>query len=72
MFDHVGIGATNLKASKEFFLKALFPLGVSVVMEVPDAVGLGRDHKPSFWLGASAAQCGPLHLAFTAETRKAR
>ena len=69
MFDHIGIGATHLKASKEFFLKALAPLDVSVVMEFPDAVGLGRDRKPSFWLGASTAQCGPLHLAFTAETR---
>jgi catechol 2,3-dioxygenase-like lactoylglutathione lyase family enzyme len=38
-------------------------------MEVPDAVGLGRDRKPSFWLGASTVPCGPLHLAFTAETR---
>jgi catechol 2,3-dioxygenase-like lactoylglutathione lyase family enzyme len=69
VFDHVGIGATNLKASKEFFLKALSPLGVSVVMEVADAVGLGRNHKPSFWLGVSTVQPGPLHLAFTAETR---
>ena len=69
MLDHIGIGATNLKASREFFLKALSPLGVSVVKEVPGAVGLGRDHKPSFWLGASSKQCGPLHLAFTAETR---
>jgi len=70
VFDHIGIGATNLKASKEFFLKALAPLGVSVAMEVDDAVGLGRDHKPSFWLGASSAPCGPLHLAFVAETRR--
>ena len=69
MFDHIGIGFTNLKASKEFFLKALSPLGVSVVMEAADAVGLGRDQKPSFWLSASSVQSGPLHLAFTAETR---
>lgn len=69
MLDHIGIGATNLKASKAFFLAALAPLGVSVVKEIPEAVGLGRDGKPSFWLGASEVQCGPLHLAFTAETR---
>lgn len=69
MFDHIGIGASNLEASKTFFVKALAPLGVTVVMEVPDGVGLGRDHKPSFWLGASTVKCGPLHLAFTAETR---
>ena len=69
MFDHIGIGASNLEASKTFFVKALAPVGVTVVMEVPDAVGLGRDHKPSLWLSASTVKCGPLHLAFTAETR---
>ena len=69
MFDHIGIGASNLEASKIFFVKALAPVGVTVVMEVPDAVGLGRDHKPSLWLSASTVKCGPLHLAFTAETR---
>jgi len=69
VFDHIGIGASNLEASKTFFVKALAPLGVTVVMEVPDGVGLGRDHKPSFWLSASTVKCGPLHLAFTAETR---
>ena len=47
MFDHIGIGATNLEASKTFFLEALAPLGVAVALEVPDAVGLGRDHQPS-------------------------
>ena len=70
MFDHIGIGASNLEASKTFFVKALAPLGVTVVMEVPDAVGLGRDHKPSLWLSASTLKSGPLHLAFTAETRR--
>jgi catechol 2,3-dioxygenase-like lactoylglutathione lyase family enzyme len=70
VFDHIGIGATHLKASKEFFLEAFSPLGVSVVMEVADAVGLGRDRKPSLWLSATTVQCAPLHLAFTSETRR--
>ena len=69
MFDHIGIGASNLETSKAFFVKALAPLGVTVVMEFPDGVGLGRDHKPSLWLSASPVS-GPLHLAFTAETRR--
>jgi catechol 2,3-dioxygenase-like lactoylglutathione lyase family enzyme len=64
------MGASNLEASKAFFLEALAPLGVTVAMEAGDAVGLGRDHKPSFWLGASAEKCTPLHLAFTAENRR--
>ena len=70
MFDHIGIGVSNLQASKAFFLQALAPLGVVVAMEVPDAVGLGRNRKPSLWLGSTTDRPVPLHLAFTAEDRK--
>jgi hypothetical protein len=53
VFDHIGVGVSDLKASKAFFLRALSPLGVGVVMEVSDAAGLGRGQKPSLWLGAT-------------------
>lgn len=69
MFDHIGIGVSNLIASKRFFLEALAPLGVGVAMEVSDAVGLGQGRKPSFWLGVAEAAPAPLHLAFAAENR---
>ena len=69
MFDHIGIGVSDLRASKAFFLRALSPLGVGVVMEFPDAVGLGRGQKPSFWLGVAEGKPFPLHLAFAADNR---
>ena len=69
MFDHIGIGVSNLEASKAFFLQALAPLGVEVVMDVSDAVGLGSNRKPSLWLGSTTTTPAPLHLAFVAETR---
>ena len=69
MFDHVGIGVSNLPASKAFFLAALAPIGVEVLMEFPDAVGLGKNRKASLWLGVSAEKPAPLHLAFTADSR---
>jgi catechol 2,3-dioxygenase-like lactoylglutathione lyase family enzyme len=34
MFDHIGIGAGSLEASKAFFVAALAPLGMTVAMEV--------------------------------------
>jgi catechol 2,3-dioxygenase-like lactoylglutathione lyase family enzyme len=55
MFDQIGLGVRDLKASKAF-LRALSPLGVGVVMEVPDAAGLGQGQKPSLWLGATDGQ----------------
>lgn len=69
MFDHIGIGVSNLNASKAFFLQALSPLGVGVVMEFPDAAGLGQGQKPAFWLGATEGKPLPIHLAFAAENR---
>ncbi len=70
MFDHIGIGVSDLKASKAFFLKALSPLGVVVVMDVVDATGLGRDQKPFLWLGAADGDPSSVHIAFAAENRR--
>ena len=66
MFDHIGFGVTDYAASKAFFLKALQPLGVTIVMEGPYGLGLGRNNKPSLWLQQTADKPAPLHLAFTA------
>ncbi len=69
MFDHVGFGVSDVAASKAFFLQALQPLGVAVVMEGPYGVGLGQGRKPSLWLHATADKPARLHLAFAAATR---
>lgn len=70
MFDHVGIGVSSLESSKAFFLRALAPLGITVAMEGPHGVGLGRGQKPAFWLSPSAHKPAPLHLAFAADDRR--
>ena len=70
MFDHLGIGVTNLADSKAFLLQALRPLGVAVVMEGPYGVGLGQDGKPSLWLFETRERPAHLHLAFVARTRQ--
>jgi catechol 2,3-dioxygenase-like lactoylglutathione lyase family enzyme len=69
MFDHVGIGVSNLRESKSFYLKALQPLGVTIAMEGPYGVGLGRKGKPSLWLSESSDKPAHLHIAFAAQTR---
>ena len=69
MFDHVGFGVTNLAESKAFLLQALQPLGVSVAMEGPYGVGMGRHGKPSLWLYQTTERPAPLHLAFVAGSR---
>jgi len=70
MFDHIGFGVTDLDASKQFFLEALEPIGVRVVMEGPYGVGLGQNSKPSLWFHEATDKPGPIHLAFAAENRE--
>jgi len=70
MFDHLGLGVTNLAGTKAFFLQALQPLGVALVMEGPYGVGMGQDNKPSLWLSETKERPAPLHLAFTAQSRQ--
>jgi hypothetical protein len=76
MIDHLGIAVGNHTASKAFYLAALAPLGIGVVMEVPkaqsgapsDYTGFGAGHKPFFWIGEGSV-ASSMHLCFTAETR---
>src|SRR5205809_5078439 len=70
MFDHVKFGVSDYAASKAFFLKALEPLGVAVVMEGQYGLGLGQKGKPSLWMHQTSEKPAPLHLAFVAESRK--
>jgi catechol 2,3-dioxygenase-like lactoylglutathione lyase family enzyme len=69
MFDHIGFGVTDVPASKAFFLKALAPVGVALVMEGPYGVGMGRNKKPSLWIHEADAAPAPMHIAFTADDR---
>lgn len=69
MFDHVGMGVSNLSESKAFFLQALAPLQAALVMEGPYGVGIGRNGKPSLWLSETKDRPAHLHLAFVAANR---
>jgi catechol 2,3-dioxygenase-like lactoylglutathione lyase family enzyme len=72
MFDHVVFGVSDYAASKAFFLKALEPLGVTVVSEGPLGVELCRPDSGSSLCIRLKPEERPahLHLAFTAECRQ--
>jgi hypothetical protein len=42
MIDHTGVAATNYEKSKQFYLRALAPLGYQLMMELPKEVTGGR------------------------------
>jgi catechol 2,3-dioxygenase-like lactoylglutathione lyase family enzyme len=76
MLDHTGIAVSDLSKSKAFYVKALGPLSISLVMEVTAEqtgdgahAGFGRDGKPFFWIGSGGRPSGPVHFAFTAKSR---
>ena len=77
MIDHLGISVRNHAQSRAFYLAALGPLGVSVIMEVSkeesgapsDHTGFGANGKPDFWITEGTVAAG-MHLAFVAQTRK--
>ena len=67
MFDHIGIGVKDLEKSREFYVKALAPLGLGVTLDFGAALGIGKPDKPFFWIASGHANA-PVHLAFRADT----
>ena len=77
MLDHVGFKVSDFQRSKDFYLKALAPLGHGLVMEVTPEMtgtdsrhaGFGSDRKPAFWIGTGETTRGSLHIALAAQSR---
>jgi catechol 2,3-dioxygenase-like lactoylglutathione lyase family enzyme len=67
--DHTSLSVSDFAAGKAFYTAALKPLGISVVMEVPGAAGLGSDGKPFFWLEGGGRTTPRIHVAFAAASR---
>jgi catechol 2,3-dioxygenase-like lactoylglutathione lyase family enzyme len=77
MIDHISLSVTDLARSRQFNLRALQPLGFTLLMEIPasvtgsDAVlGFGAAPKPEFWLHGAGATAQSVHIAFRAASRK--
>ena len=78
MLDHIGFPVSDYARSKSFYLKALAPLGYTLVMEVEQKVekdfsagGFGRDRKPEFWIGGEGKLNRAIHIAVVAKDRAA-
>jgi catechol 2,3-dioxygenase-like lactoylglutathione lyase family enzyme len=75
MIDHIGFPVSDYERAKEFYAKALAPLGYNLVMEVTQetghdpAAGFGANGKPDFWIGGEGGLNKPLHVAIVAMDR---
>ena len=68
MIDHIAIAVADLNRSKQFFTAALAPLGYKVIFDLQNAVGMGSQGFPAFWIDGGPPR-GPSHLAFAASNR---
>ena len=69
IIDHIGITVSDYDRSKQFFCRALAPLGIELVIEVEGWAGLGKGGKPELWFGVGGQKQSPMHIAFIADTR---
>jgi len=68
--DHMGLSVSDYGRSKAFYLAALKPLNIGMVMEFGDAAGLGPAGKPFLWIMGGGKATPPLHVAFRAQNRQ--
>jgi catechol 2,3-dioxygenase-like lactoylglutathione lyase family enzyme len=66
----MGFNVSDLEAARKFLVAALAPLGIGVVRAGEGWAMLGRGGRGQFWFGAYGPSPGPLHVAFSAETRE--
>jgi catechol 2,3-dioxygenase-like lactoylglutathione lyase family enzyme len=76
LIHHIDFAVADLARSREFYARALLPLGIRPMMEVDRddgrrGTGFGTSGDPMFWIGGGRAIQGRFHLAFQAASRAA-
>lgn len=72
MLDHVTIGVSDTERSKQFYDRALHPLGIArLYAEGERFAGYGISPKAFFWIGGRNARQTGAHVAFAAPDRAA-
>jgi catechol 2,3-dioxygenase-like lactoylglutathione lyase family enzyme len=76
MIDHTGVIVSDFTRSKEFYRRALEPIGYRILAEFPaamtgstDVAGFGVPPKPDFWIANGCPNVPPIHIAFRVENR---
>jgi catechol 2,3-dioxygenase-like lactoylglutathione lyase family enzyme len=71
MLDHLGINVSDYERSRDFYTRALAPLGYELLMEpMPGIGGFGRGGKPDFWIaGVREPATTNVHVALAAPDR---
>jgi catechol 2,3-dioxygenase-like lactoylglutathione lyase family enzyme len=68
VIDHVVIGVADLVISRSFYARALEPLTIRVVLDLPGYIGFGDGGRPWFFI-ATREPTLRVHFAFSAPNR---
>jgi catechol 2,3-dioxygenase-like lactoylglutathione lyase family enzyme len=76
MIHHIDVPVRDIERSREFYDRALAPLGLQLVMANRnplghDVLGYGTLPDPVFWIRSGRGPIERLHVAFLATTREA-
>jgi catechol 2,3-dioxygenase-like lactoylglutathione lyase family enzyme len=76
MIHHIDFAVADLVRSREFYERALAPLGLSVSITFTNhagqrCIGFGSQPDPAFWIRDGVPTQGHLHVAFTASSHAA-
>jgi catechol 2,3-dioxygenase-like lactoylglutathione lyase family enzyme len=69
MFDHIGFNVKDFSLSKNFYINALAPLGITLLSEGEGWAMVGKEGA-KFWFGEFGTPPDGIHIAFSAETHE--
>ena len=68
MLDHVSLNVSDATKAKNFYTKALQPIGYRLIKEYEGGFGIAEDGESSVW-AVEAKVKDPTHLSFRVENR---
>jgi catechol 2,3-dioxygenase-like lactoylglutathione lyase family enzyme len=73
VIDHVTVGVSDLERSREFYSRALVPLGFSQIGDPQNEgreIEFGLEEAPNFAISTAYPTGAPVHVAFAADRRE--
>jgi catechol 2,3-dioxygenase-like lactoylglutathione lyase family enzyme len=72
MIDHISLPVSDLRRSREYYVKALATIGYVLQVDRSDegVAGLGEPGNPDFWLIGDTSDMPRIHVAFRVTSRK--
>lgn len=72
MIDHVTLTVSDIEKAKEFYTKALAPLGYKILTDYPEwkLAGMGAGEASDVWIYAGVGSKEEMHIAFAAKNKE--